>query len=261
MSALIVLIVEDDPIACRAYREYADRLDDVTLVGVTGEANKALALIKDHLPQAIILDLELQQGGGSGLDVLRGIQNMTLGVKPFILVATINTDDVIQRAVRRAGASYIISKEQSDYSERMCLDFLCSLSGEIQSRYHSGSARDSDTPARTRERIISRIHAELSNVGIRNNVLGYKYLTDAILLTIDDPGQNVIEIISRQYGKAPINVFHAMQRAIDHAWHTTNIDTLLEHYKASISSEKGVHTVTELVFYYADLIRPAYRLC
>ena len=260
MSPLTILIVEDDPMACRAYREYADRLEDVALVGVTGEADKALELIKDHLPQAIILDLELQQGGGSGLDVLRGIQVMTLGVKPFVLVATINTDDVIQKAARRAGASYIISKEQSDYSERMCLDFLRSLSGDIQSRYHSGMAgtTDTDTPVRARERIISRIHTELSNVGIRNRVLGYKYLTDAILLTIDDPGQSVIEIISRQYGKAPINVFHAMQRAIDHAWHTTNIDTLLEHYKAAISSEKGVPTVTELVFYYADLIRPAY---
>lgn len=260
MSALTVLLVEDDPIACRAYREYADRLDDVTLVGVTGEADKALELIKDHLPQAIILDMELQKGGGSGLAVLHGIKDMALGVKPFVLLATINTDDVVQDAARRAGVSYIISKEQSDYSEKMCLDHLRSLSSGIQRRYHSGAAlaSDTDTPAQAKERIIHRIHTELNNIGIRNRVLGYKYLTDAILLTIDDPGQSVIEIISRQYGKAPINVFHAMQRAIDHAWHTTNIDTLQEHYKASISSDKGVPTVTELVFYYADLIRPAY---
>ena len=78
MDRLSVLIVEDEPLICQAYREYANRLDDVFLVSVTDDATKACELIQDHLPQAIILDLELQNGSGSGLDVLQNMVQMTI---------------------------------------------------------------------------------------------------------------------------------------------------------------------------------------
>lgn len=119
MNALTVLIVEDDVAACQAYRKYADRLDDLTLIGTTDDADRALELIRDHLPQAIILDLELQNGSGSGLDVLHGIKGMKAGAKPFVLVATVNAGDVMQKRARRLGADYIISKDQRNHSEML----------------------------------------------------------------------------------------------------------------------------------------------
>lgn len=260
MDRLSVLIIEDDALVCQAYREHADRLNDVSLIGVTGDASKALELIQDHLPQAIILDLELQKGSGSGLDVLRGMQEMDLGVKPFVLVVTINNSAVVQKRARRFGADYIISKEQRDYSEGSCIEFLRSLADDIQNNYLSRAKRSDapEVPSAKRERIVQRIHAELNNVGIKNIVLGYKYLTDGILLTISDPGQDVMAALAERYGKTEINIYHAMQRAIERAWRTTGIDELSEHYSASVSSETGVPTVTEFMFHYADRIRPQY---
>lgn len=260
MDRLSVLIIEDDALVCQAYREYADRLDDVSLIGSTGDAARALEMIQDHLPQAIILDLELQKGSGSGLDVLRGMQDMELGVKPFVLVVTINGSAVIQKRARRYGADYIISKEQWDYSERNCLDRLRSWADDIQCSYHSGVEREEhpEAPSRKRDRLIRRIHTELNNVGIKNIVLGYKYLTDGILLTIDDPTQDIMAVLAERYGKTEINIYHAMQRAIERAWRTAGIETILEHYDASVSSESGVPTVTEFIFHYADRIRPQY---
>ena len=166
MPPLTILLVEDDPAICRAYAEYADRLDDISLIGATGDAAKACELIQDHLPQAIILDLELQRGRGSGLDVLRHMEQMRLGVKPFVLIVTNNLSNVIQRRAREYKNTYIISKYQNDYSEVYCLDFIRELKNEILKEYGSGNSQETNTepPAQTEERIIQRIHAELNNI-------------------------------------------------------------------------------------------------
>lgn len=261
MSALTVLLVEDDSLACRAYRNYADGLADVTLVGITDEAGKALELIKDHLPQAIILDLELQKGAGSGLDVLRGMQDMDLGVKPFALIVTNNISPVIQRQARKYDNIYIISKYQRDYSEAHCLDFLRELAEEIQTQYHSDTKEHTDlTHTENRDRIIRRIHAELNNVYISPRMLGYKYLTDGIYMTMQEPRQNLCDDIAARYGKTPISVIRAMQNAIKRAWKIADLDELAAHYTAKIHPEKGMPTVLEFVFYYADKLKGEYQL-
>ena len=64
---LTVLLVEDDENACEEIRNYIDQLDDIRLVGMTNNANEALELVKYHVPDAIILDLELHLGGGNGI--------------------------------------------------------------------------------------------------------------------------------------------------------------------------------------------------
>ena len=64
---LTVLLIEDDENACDEIRDYVDRVDDIKLVAVTNDATKALELVKYHMPDAIILDLELHMGGGNGI--------------------------------------------------------------------------------------------------------------------------------------------------------------------------------------------------
>ena len=64
---LSILLVEDDPQACEDIATYIDALDDVGLVGITNNSSKAEQMIRDTLPDAVILDLELHGGSGSGL--------------------------------------------------------------------------------------------------------------------------------------------------------------------------------------------------
>ena len=262
MPPLTILLVEDDPAICRAYAEYADRLDDISLIGATGDAAKACELIQDHLPQAIILDLELQRGRGSGLDVLRHMEQMRLGVKPFVLIVTNNLSNVIQRRAREYKNTYIISKYQNDYSEVYCLDFIRELKNEILKEYGSGNSQETNTepPAQTEERIIQRIHAELNNVYISPRVWGYKYLTDAIWLTIQAPRQNLADEIAAKYNKTPISVTRAMQNAIKHAWRIADLDDLAAYYTARIDPDKGVPTVMEFVYHYADHLKNEYQI-
>ena len=262
MSALTLLLVEDEAETCRAFVEYADGCDDIRLVGVTGYAERALELIQDHLPQAIVLDLELQKGGGSGLDVLNGIAQMQLAVNPFVLIVTNNVSPVIQRRARQYGNLYIISKAQRDYSERRCLDFLRGISVDIQEQYHNGTSKPTgeEPPAQQRARIIDRIHAELNNVYINHRVLGYKYLTDGILMTMQAPRQNLCDELAKQYGKSTPSVIRAMENAIKRAWRIADIDALAVNYTARIIPDKGVPTLMEFVTYYAEKLKKEYQI-
>ena len=74
---LEILLVEDDPAACKEIAGHVDDSDDLILIGVTSNSTNAVELIKDKLPDAVILDLELNLGGGSGLAVLNGLNALS----------------------------------------------------------------------------------------------------------------------------------------------------------------------------------------
>ena len=63
---LRVLLVEDDATSCMEINDYINQLDDVTLVASTNNASTAIEYMEKFLPDAVILDLELHQGGGDG---------------------------------------------------------------------------------------------------------------------------------------------------------------------------------------------------
>lgn len=62
-----ILLVEDDMQDCKIIKEYADTRDDVKLVKTANSSKEAIKDIKIYVPDAIILDIELNNGEGSGL--------------------------------------------------------------------------------------------------------------------------------------------------------------------------------------------------
>ena len=66
-----LLIVEDNLEECQAFRDCIATMEDqIELIGVTGSSEHALRIVKDMLPNAIILDLELLEG--DGVELFRG---------------------------------------------------------------------------------------------------------------------------------------------------------------------------------------------
>jgi hypothetical protein len=95
----------------------------------------------------------------------------------------------------------------------------------------------------------------LNYVGISPKAVGYKYLTDAILLVMGEYDGSLCTAIGQKYAKTDSSVERAMQNAIISAWRTNDIDELLQHYTARINSEKGIPTLTEFIYYYANKIK------
>lgn len=258
MDTLTVLLVEDDSETCRSFTEYADAMEDITFVSITDDATKALRDIQDYLPLAIILDLELHHGSGTGLDILNGLQDLNLDFHPYILITTNNSSRVTHEYARKLGADFIMSKHQNGYSERTALDFLRMMKSAILHKSSTGAFRTPEPPALRDKRIIRRISSELNLVGISPKVIGYQYLIDAIHMVINEPTQNLCSLIGKKYNKTETSVERAMQNAINKAWSQTDIEELLQHYTAKIHSEKGTPTTTEFVYYYANKIKNEY---
>ena len=254
---LSILLVEDDSQACEDIATYIDALEDVVLTGITNNASRAEQMIQDTLPDAVILDLELHGGSGSGLSLLQALHNNPPAQMPYILITTNNSSAVTYEAARELGADFILSKHQRDYSPQGAVEFLRALKNVIQKHHAKINQRQgsSESPAQKNRRMARRICLELDRVGISAKAKGYQYLTDAILLVYKAPTPNLCTVIGQKYGKTESSVERAMQNAIAKAWRTTPIDDLLKYYTAKISSEKGVPTMTEFIYYYANKIK------
>ena len=63
-----LLVVEDDEATCLEYDFVCKKYDDVVLVGTSAHSQEALNITEEFKPNAVVLDLELQRGSGSGLD-------------------------------------------------------------------------------------------------------------------------------------------------------------------------------------------------
>ncbi|MFR5399337.1 MAG: sporulation initiation factor Spo0A C-terminal domain-containing protein [Lachnospira sp.] len=51
------------------------------------------------------------------------------------------------------------------------------------------------------KRLIQKIQHELNLIGISPKVVGYRYLTDAILATINEPKTRIFKVLGEKYKK------------------------------------------------------------
>ena len=251
---LTVLLVEDDKFACDEIRDYIDQLDDMRLVGVTDDGNEALDMVKYHVPDAIILDLELHQGGGNGLIFLSKLHDMGMDKLPYVLITTQNTSNVTLEAARQLGADFIITKYEKDYSGQKPVELLRMMRNAIQ-RHSTPDTTPPITPAEQNRKLTIRIHRELDAVGISPKAIGYEYLTEAIIIATKETIPNLARQIAIKHGKTPASVERAMQNAINRAWSNGNPEELARNYTAVINYERGVPTLTEFIYHYANKFR------
>ena len=261
VKKLSIVLVEDDPDECKELVDYIEALDDISLLGVTNSSTEAIKYIKDYLPDVIILDLELQRGSGNGLNVLMGLRQLNLNNKPYVLITTNNSSQITHESARQLGADFIMTKYQSDYSPKSVIDFLKIMESSILSRKQAvlDNTPSPEPPEMKAKRIVRRINAELNQIGISPKVVGYQYLADAILFVVNQYKRNLYYEIGKKYGKTEASVERAMQNAINKAWKTSDIEDLLKYYTARINPEKGVPTITEFVYYYANKIKNEYE--
>jgi CheY-like chemotaxis protein len=259
---LTVLLVEDEPIECTLFVQAVEAMPDVHLIGVTNNADKALELSIDFLPDAIILDLELHKGSGNGVMFLRELNKGQSPTPPYILVTTNNISRVTHEQVRQLGADFVMLKNQPDYSAESVIEFLHSLKNIIHNtreRRPPAVSMEALPPAEKRKRIAARVASEIDLIGVSPKAKGRDYLIDAILLLIDGQG-NHISALAQSHNKTVPSVERAMQNAIKRAWQTNDIEDLQRFYTARIGSEKGVPTLTEFVCFYANKMKKEYKI-
>ncbi|MDR0840761.1 MAG: response regulator [Christensenellaceae bacterium] len=259
-SKLKVLLVEDDKVACQKIDDYINSTDDVSLVATTGNSSEAIELFKEHAPDAIILDLELHQGGGSGLTFLWELEKLNLPKKPYVLITTNNVSEITYNRARSLGADYILSKYQQNYSEQAAVDFLRLIKDSILQRTAPAnkSVIYKEVPAAQNTiSIAKRIEIEFENIGISQKAVGYNYLIDAIILIMDKHTACVSDKLALKYDKSSSSITRAMQNAISRAWRFTDPDDLLKYYTAKFNVSRGCPSLMEFIYFYANKLKDA----
>lgn len=253
MNTLNILIVEDDNSVCNRFLEYADTFEEIKIVKVTNNSNQALVDVITYIPNVVILDLELHDGGGNGLEFLAQLKNTTLRYRPYIIITTNNSSKITFQLARELGADFIMSKHQENYSEKTVIDLLYKTKDRLL-EYINTENNYELSPHTTHKNIITRIHSELDSIGVSIKAIGYKYLSDGILMIINNQRLAIFNDIALKYNKSPESVERAMQNLINRTWKNSDIETLARYYTAPINPTKGSPTVTEFIHYYARKI-------
>lgn len=250
-----ILLVEDDINECRIYKNIIKNRTDVELISTTNSSIKAIEDFQIYKPDAVILDLELNDGEGSGFDFIEKIQKQCNTKLPKIVVTTNIHTNAVYDFCHRNNIDFIFYKKQKNYSQENIINTLLLLK-DYNSNIEVSDIKLNEEPLK--DNILNKINKELDLIGIGTHLHGRKYLCDAIYFIIQNDKNckvSIVQYLVNKYKKSNSTISRAMQNAILHAWRITPLDDLTTYYTARINYETGVPTPTELIYYYADKIK------
>ncbi len=249
-----ILLIEDDVNECNIYKEIATKRTDIGFVAMTNSNVEAMKFFKTYTPEGIILDLELNQGEGTGFDFLEELNKLNLKNRPKIIVTTNICSDSVYEFLHKNNVDFIFYKKQDKYSQEKVINTLLLL-GE----YTSSKRENTEQNEICGNQISSKINRELDLIGVSNHLQGRRYLYDAIKYVIEEKETSskitTVQYLAKKYKKNNSTISRAMQNCIIHAWRVSPIEDLTTHYTARINYETGIPTPTEFIYYYADKIR------
>ena len=259
-KVLNIILIEDDKAECARFEKYIKTRDDVNLIATTDSDIEGLELINKHLPDAIILDIELHNGTGNAnsFDLIETLQKTKFSKRPKIVVNTVVSSNTVYDYLHDKGIDLIFYKKQQNYSIENVINTLVLLSGYSEDTSLTGNIVVEDTKE-NEQKISNIINDELNLIGIGLHMQGRKYLHDAIyyLITNSNGGEKIsaVQYLVSKYKRASSTISRDMQNAILHAWRVSSLEDLETYYTAKINYETGVPTPTEFIYYYCDKIK------
>ena len=257
---LSILLIEDDKTECLKFEKCIKTRNDVKLIATTDSDIEGLELIKKHMPDVIILDIELHNGSGNAnsFNLIEELQKIKFSKKPKIIVNTVVSSNTVYDYLRDKGVDLISYKRQQNYSIENLINTIVLLSGYSEDKSFTGNITIEDSKE-NEEKISSIINDELNLIGIGLHLQGRKYLHDAIyyLITNGNNGEKIsaVQFLTTKYKRSGSTISRDMQNAILHAWRVSSLEDLETYYTAKINYETGIPTPAEFIYYYSDKIK------
>ena len=196
-------------------------LQDRYFIKVCREGNEAFYTMKAFQPDVVILDMLLP--GIDGVTLLQKMEDS--GIHPTILAITRFASDYMMDAVERLGVGYLIVKpcEVSAVAARL---------EDLVRGKHSEQAQEVAEPD-----LNTLVNNALRELRIPTHPRGFACLRQALLLTLQEPGQQVTKTLYPAVGKLcggnVDQVEHAIRRLIKQAW-TCRDEEIWNRYFASV---------------------------
>lgn len=247
-----IVIADTDWGFVNALKDALVKQEDFEVVGVAGDGQELLSLIRTKSPDVVMLDLILPKVDGIG--VLEEIRQMTLHRPHVIVVSEIAKSAV--KAVMELGADYYLMKP---IEVEVLVNRIRLLAGMFEKQIPIMTKAEMQTVSKqTLDIEVTNIIREL---GIPAHIKGYQYLRDAILYIVDDMEllgsvtKVLYPMIAQRYTTTPSRVERAIRHAIEVAWSRGNIDLIHRIFGYTINIEKGKPTNSEFMAMIADKLR------
>jgi two-component system NarL family response regulator len=116
-----VLVVDDHPVVRQGVIANLKPQRDMTVVAEASDGVEALALIKEHVPDVVLLDLRMPKL--DGLDVLTEVNTAKLPCK-VVIMTTFESEEDVHRAMKEGARGYLLK----DASQEEILEAVRSVS-------------------------------------------------------------------------------------------------------------------------------------
>jgi two-component system, NarL family, response regulator len=100
-----VLVADDHPVVRHGIIANVKLQPDMKVIAEAGDGMEALALIKEHLPDVVLLDLRMPHM--DGLDVLAEVKKSRLPCK-IIIMTLFDSEEDVQRAMKTGARGYLL---------------------------------------------------------------------------------------------------------------------------------------------------------
>lgn len=256
---LKIVIADDNSDFNDLLAEYLRDEPDFEVVGSAFNGKEALALVEEHKPDVLLLDIIMPYLDGIG--VLEELPDLQLEKQPCVIMLTaFGHESITQKAVE-LGASYYILKP---FNMDLLADRIRQVSGlsttrkpSVQNQQSTARNNRSSNNGPPEEDVTEMLH----EIGIPAHIKGHLYLREAVLSVVEE-----IELlgaitkvlyprIADKYQTTPSRVERAIRHAIEVAWERTNVDVIKKFFGYTINTHRGRPTNSEFIAMVADRIR------
>ena len=252
---LTVLVADDNREFNSLLATYLSMEHDFEVIGSAYNGKEVLEMIKDDMPDVLLLDIIMPHLDGIG--VLEAMADMDLDKRPHVIMLTAFGHENITRRAVELGAAYYILKP---FSMETLADRIRQLNNTAALAPVSSASSAIKKPAR-RLPLEEEVTEFLHQIGIPAHIKGYLYLREAIMMVVEeiDLLGSVTKVlypgIAQRFGTTPSRVERAIRHAIEVAWSRNNIDVIKKFFGYTIKTEKGKPTNSEFIAMMADRLR------
>jgi len=108
MEKIRVVLADDHPITRAGIKKYLEKAPDIEVVGETSDGASVLALVKELVPDVLLLDMEMP--GKKGVDVAQEMQELKIPVK-ILALSTYDDKQFIFGLLSTGAAGYLMKEE------------------------------------------------------------------------------------------------------------------------------------------------------
>ena len=109
MTRITVLVVDDHPVVRGGLRSFLATLEDIELVGEASDGDEAVALVAEHVPDVVLMDLVMP--GTDGIEATRRIRDAAPSTK-VIALTSFATDDKVFPAIKAGAVGYMLKEAE-----------------------------------------------------------------------------------------------------------------------------------------------------